>query len=216
MDLVELQNDILPCLEKSIKFSFLNGLNIHTPIGGKFAELYVASELWKFEPKLGQQRGSVGVSRPGSCDIVLAKTRKKLEVKWAMCHHGQDDPFFNKCRIPFWGWGFSSGKQFKDKKFDYCILVAAEKDGAYPEHVFVIKSEEMTEETMGGPRSSGVNSRSFYLEFSHDKNFYDKRPWPKDDKRPEHKKCSPLEKDLFKNREKYEKRWEELKERGTL
>jgi len=59
MDLDELQNVILPGLKNAIRFSLLNDLNIHTPIGGKFAELYVASKLWKYEPKLGQQRGRV-------------------------------------------------------------------------------------------------------------------------------------------------------------
>lgn len=211
MDFVELQRDVLPCLEKAIKFSLSNGLNIHTPVGAKFAELYVAFELWKHEPKLGRQREIGGVEHPASCDIVLAKTRKKLEVKWAMLHHRLDDPYVKRCSgIPFWGWGFSSGKQFRDRKFDYCILVAAEKDGAYPEHVFAIKCEEITKDTMGGPRKSSVyNKGSFYIEFSHNKKFYYERNWyPKGP--------TPLEDDIFKNQEKYEKRWEKLKEKGTL
>lgn len=84
----ELRKDILPSLEKVIKFSFLNKLNIHTPVGGKFAELLVAADLWRHKPKLGQNRGKVkGVKWPGSCDVVLEKTKKKLEVKWAMCHY---------------------------------------------------------------------------------------------------------------------------------
>jgi len=210
MDLAELQRNILPSLERVIKFSFLNGLNVHTLVGAKFAELYVASELWKHEPRLGQQRWNTKVERPGSCDIVLAKTGKKLEVKWAMLHHSQNDSFVKRCNgIPFWGWGFSSGKQFKDKKFDYCILIAAEKDGAYPEHIFVIKREEMTEEAMGGLRKSGVAKESFYIEFSHNENFYYKRSWHPYGP-------SKLEKDIFENREKYQKIWMELKEKGTL
>ena len=111
--------------------------------------------------------------------------------------------------IPFWGWGFSGGKQFKDKKFDYCILIAAEKNGVYPEHIFVIKCEEMTEESMGGLRRSAVYSKgSFYIEFSHNKDFYSNRSW--------YKGFSPLEKDIFQNREKYEERWRELKKKGQL
>ena len=211
MDKEELINDILPSLEKVIKFSLVNDLNIHTPVGGKFAELLVAADLWKHEPKLGRHRGNVKtVQRPRSCDVVLAKTKKKLEVKWAMCHYRQDDPFVGRCgALPFWGWGFSGGKQFTGKKFDYCILIAAEKDGAYPESIFVVKSEEMTEESMGGLRGSSVYAAgSFYIEFSRNENFYCKRSW--------HKGPSPLEKDIFQNQAKFESRWEELKSKGCL
>ncbi|MCW4047343.1 MAG: hypothetical protein NWE99_07255 [Candidatus Bathyarchaeota archaeon] len=212
MNIEKLRNDILPSLEKVIKFSLLNDLNIHTPVGGKFAELLVAADLWKHEPKLGRHRGEIkGVQRPGSCDVVLAKTEKKLEVKWAMCHYRQNDPFVKRCdAVPFWGWGFSGGKQFTDKKFHYCILIAAEKDGAYPESIFVVKSEEMTEESMGGLRGSSVYGEgSFYIEFSRNKDFYYKRHWHP-------KGPSPLEKDIFQNREKYERRWEELKKKGQI
>jgi hypothetical protein len=212
MDLMELQRVILPGLEKAIKFSLLNNLNIHTSVGAKFAELYVASELWEHEPKLGQQRGKIKeVKHPASCDVVLAKTGKKLEVKWAVFHYIESDPFVKRSsEIPFWGCGFSGGKQFKDKKFDYLVLIAAERDGAHPEHIFVIKCEEMTEKTMGGLRRSSVFTKgSFYIEFSHDKDFYYKRKWHP-------KGPSPLEEDLFKNSEKYEKRWKELKEKGAL
>jgi hypothetical protein len=76
-------------------------------------------------------------------------------------------------------------------------------------HIFVIKCEEMTNETMGGPRRSGVSKRSYYIEFSHNKDFYSTREWYC-------KGPSPLEHDLFKNPEKYEKGWHELKEKGTL
>ncbi len=78
-------------------------------------------------------------------------------------------------RQPFWGWGLSSGKQFKDKKFDYCILIAAEKDAAYPKHIFVIDIKEMIEETMGPPRKSGLGYNSYYIEFSENEEFYEKR-----------------------------------------
>lgn len=95
-------------------------------------------------------------------------------------------------------------------KINYCILIAAQKDGAYPEHIFVVKCEEMNEKTMGGLRKSGVYTKgSYYIEFSHDENFYYKRRWHPNGP-------SPLEEDLFKNREKYEKRWSELKRKGEL
>lgn len=209
---MELRRSILPSLEKVIRFSILNRLNIHSSIGAKFAELYVASELWEHEPKLGKQRGDVkGIEHPASCDIVLARTGRKLEVKWAMFHHDPKDSYLKGSGgIPYWGWGFSSGKQFKDKKFDYCILIAAEEDGAYPKHIFVIRCDEITEDSLGGPRKSAVYTKgSYYIEFSHNKKFYHKRKWHR-------KGPSKLEKDIFENREKYEKRWKELKEKGTL
>lgn len=117
MNLKELREEILPSLAKAVRFSLLNNLNMHTSIGGKFAELYVASELWEHSPKFGQQRLNTRVENPGSCDIILATTDKKLEVKWAMFHHREDDVFVKRCcGIPFWGWGFSKGKQFIDGK----------------------------------------------------------------------------------------------------
>ncbi len=63
---------------------------------------------------------------------------------------------------------------------------------------------------MGGKRKSGVFTKgSFYLEYSHDRNFYFKRKWwPKG--------LSPLEEDIFDNRELYEHRWGELKRKGML
>jgi hypothetical protein len=66
----------------------------------------------------------------------------------------------------------------------------------------------MTNETMGGPRRSGISKRSYYIEFSHNKDFYSTREWYC-------KGPSSLEHDLFKNPEKYGKRWHELK-KGTL
>lgn len=212
MDINKLRNEILPCLERAIIFSLSNSLNIHTSIGGKYAELFVATELWKHKPKLAGERKKVkGVTNPGSCDIVLDKTKKKLEVKWGILHHREDDPFIKGSQgIPFWGWGFSKGKQFTNEKFHYCVLIAAERDRAHPQHVFVIKREEMTKERMGGERRSSVYTKgSFFIEFSHSYEFYFKRKWwpfgP-----------SPLEEELFKYREIYEKRWNQLKESGIL
>jgi len=211
-------NDALQKLADVIRFSLSNDLGIHVAIGGKFAELYVASELWKHKPKLGQQRQEVKeVKNPKSCDVVLEATKKKLEVKWSALHH-----IDNK---PFWGWGFSSGKQFLEKKFDYCILLAAKENNAYPEHIFVIKCEEMTEDTMGGLRTSALyNKGSFFIEYSDEKDFYSSRKWgypisehsSKERGSKEKPKPSPLEEDLFNNPGKYKERWEELKEKGML
>lgn len=212
MDIDRLRNEILPCLEQAIIFSFSNNLNLHTSIGGKYAELFVAAELWKHKPKLAGERKKVkDVRNPESCDIVLAETKKKLEVKWGMLHYREDDPLIKGSQgTPFWGWGFSSGKQFINKKFDYCILIAAEKDRAYPKHIFIIKCEEMTMAEMGGKRRSSVyTGGSFFIEFSHDKEFYFKRKWWPHG-------FTPLEEKLFKHPEVYQKRWNQLKENGIL
>jgi len=63
---------------------------------------------------------------------------------------------------------------------------------------------------LGGLRSSALYSKgSFYIEYSHNREFYYRRRWyPKGP--------SPLEEDIFKNRDKYEERWFELKEKGML
>ncbi|MBC7129673.1 hypothetical protein H5T51_00445, partial [Candidatus Bathyarchaeota archaeon] len=105
---------------------------------------------------------------------------------------------------------FSSEKQFINKKFDYCILIAAKKDRAYPQHIFVIKCEEMTTAEMGNERKSSVyTGGSFFIEFSYTRDFYFKRKgWPHG--------FSPLEEKLFKSREVYQKRWNQLKKNGIL
>jgi hypothetical protein len=98
-------NDALQKLADVIRFSLSNDLGIHVAIGGKFAELYVAYELWKHKPKLGRQKDKINVVKnPKSCDIVLEATKKKLEVKWSALHN--NDQFAKKCdNKPFWGMG---------------------------------------------------------------------------------------------------------------
>lgn len=127
-------------LEKVICISFSNNWNVHSAIGGKYGELFAACELWKWDPQIGNLRKEIrGLERPTSADIVLLGTRKKIEVKWGMLHHKPDDFYFkSRGGVPYWGWGFSSGKQFKDGKdgkFDYCVLLAARKNLASPKHV---------------------------------------------------------------------------------
>jgi hypothetical protein len=211
----KLKHEILPCLEKVIKFSLTNNLKLHSSVGGKYGELLVASKLWKYDPRLGDERkwkDLKGIRNPTSCDIILAATKKKLEVKWAMLHHKENDNFIKAAHavgIPFWGWGFSIGGQFKENRFDYCLLLAAKKDEAHPQHVFVITCEEM-KRLMGDPRPSGVwTGKSHYVEFSGDKNYYWRRKWYPQGP-------SPIEKSLFEERRKYERRWQELRNRGEI
>jgi len=212
VNFLELKEEVLHALERVIRFSLKNNLNTHSSVGGKYGELWVASELWAHDPKLaGERRKIKGIRNPTSSDIVLAKTLKKVEVKWGMLHHRVDDGLVKRVQgVEFWGWGFSKGTQFLDGKFDYCVLLAAEKDGAKPEHVFVLKCEEMTHDSMGGLRRSGLSSRgSYYIEYSEDCDYYHKRRW-----HPEGP--SKVEKALYDGSIDHKKRWEELKKTGVL
>jgi hypothetical protein len=206
----ELEHAIL-CLEKVIKFSFKYDLNVHSSVGGKYGELWVVNELWKYDPKIGSDRKNVkSVKKPLSCDVVLKKTEKKLEVKWAMLHYKDNGPVVRRSgKKPFWGWDFSEGKQFKEEKFDYCILLAAKKDEAGPEHIFVMECDEIKSKMGRKKRRTALSKKGFYIEFSEDKNFYGMRKWCQNGR-------SPLEELLFKHESKYRKRWEMLKEKGDL
>jgi len=83
-------------LERVIRISFSNNWNVHSPIGAKYGELFVANELWKHESKIGNLRKSLrNIPKPTSADIVLSKTQNKIEVKWGMLHHQPDD-FLNR------------------------------------------------------------------------------------------------------------------------
>jgi len=197
-------------LEQIIMFSIENGLNVHTSVSGKFGELWVAYHLWDFKPKLARSRSQVKeVKNPNSCDIVLCSTKKKLEVKWSK-YHGEGDDLLKKTGgISCWGWGFSKGTQFIDKKFDYCILLAAEDKGARPEHVFVLKIDEMTKETMVENRKSSLGSKdSYFIEYSANEDFYTSRKWHPFGP-------STIEEHLF-NRKLHEERWFQLIENGKI
>ncbi len=210
MDREKLRREILPSMEQVIRFSLRNGLNLHSSVGGKYGELFVVNELWKHNPHVGHSRYQLkNIKNPASSDIYLKKTGTKLEVKWAMLHHREQDYFFrNSGRFRHWGWGFSMGNQFLKRKFDYCVLLAAKEDRALPEHTFVLTCEELNQ--LMEKRQSGVTTKpSFYIEFSESEEFYHKRRWQPG-------KLSGIEEKLFFNRATYEERWIELKSKGYL
>ena len=213
----QVDNDLkkaVKLLEELIRVSFDKGWNVHSVVGSKYGELFVASELWKHEPIFGAKRAEVkGIKQPRSSDIILFETKKKIEVKWSMLRYRDNDYYYReRGGIPHWGWGFSSGKQFLNNKFDYCVLLAASKDGAFPKHIFVLKLQEMKdgmEKRVSG--EAGKFSKSYFLETSDDNDFFKKRSEAK--KFP----IEPLEiEKCLLNRSLHKRRWEELKQNGLL
>ena len=87
--ILEIKEKILPYLDYIGSFSIKNNLNIHTSIGSRYAELYAFVELSRFDPLIGIERLRVSnkIERPRSADIILAKTLKKIEVKWSVYHY---------------------------------------------------------------------------------------------------------------------------------
>lgn len=213
----QVDNDLkeaVKLLEKLVRISFDKGWKVHSVVGSKYGELFVAKELWKHELIFGDKRAEVkDIPQPRSSDIILYKTKRKIEVKWSMLRYRDNDYYYReRGNVPHWGWGFSSGKQFLDKKFDYCVLLAASKDGAFPKYIFVLKQQEMKngmEERVSG--EGGKSSKSYFLETSDDDNFFDRRS--KANRFP----IKPLEIENFLlDRSLHKRRWEELKQNGLL
>lgn len=87
--------EALTQLESLTNFSFRNDLNLHSSIGGKYGELYVAYELLPHGPLLGKHRDEArNIRNPRSADMILQKTGKMIEVKWGMLHYQADDYYF--------------------------------------------------------------------------------------------------------------------------
>jgi len=213
MDAQDLK-EVLTNMENAIKFSFRSNLNIHSSIGGKYGELYVASKLMPYEPLLAKRRDEARkLENPRSADMVLKKTSKKVEVKWGALHYKEDDYYFQtRGKAEYWGWGFGEkGTQFKKNKFDYCVLLCAEKNGAKPVHIYVVTADEMKNHMID--RVSGEGGRkkkSYFLEVSDDPDFFYKRQNQKNPIKP----CE-LEK-LIRDNSKYAGRWKTLKKYGEL
>ena len=200
-------------LREAVEISLSNNWNIHSAVGGKYGEVFVANVLWKHDPLIGNERKHLRkeIRNPTSADVILSKTKKKVEVKWGILHHRVDDYYFNsRGKTPYWGWGFSQGTQFLKDKFDYCVLLAAEKDKAVPKHIFILTLQEMKDGMT--PRISGEGGRkkkSYFIETSDENDFFAKREKVAAISRIE------LENNLL-DRHGHIKRWNKLRERGQL
>lgn len=200
-------------LRETIEISLLNNWNIHSAVGGKYGEVFVANELRKHGPLIGKERKQLGkeVRNPTSADVILSRTKTKVEVKWGILHHRVDDYYFNsRGKTPYWGWGFSQGTQFLRDKFDYCVLLAAEKDKAVPKHIFVLTLQEMKDGmVLRVSGEGGKKKKSYFIETSDEDDFFAKRE----------KVCGikriTLE-DRLLDRRGHIKRWNKLRERGQL
>jgi hypothetical protein len=200
-------------MEDAIKFSFENDLNLHSSIGGKYGELYVAYKLMTHDPLLAKRRNEAkGIRNPCSADMILKNTSKKVEVKWGALHHKEFDYYFRtRGRTEYWGWGFSLGTQFLKDKFDYCVLLCAEKNEAKPAHIYVVTTNEMKKHMIDRVSGeAGRKTKSYFLEVSDDPEFFYKRQYQKHPIEP----CE-LEK-LMRDNPKYRERWKMLKKHGKL
>lgn len=85
---IKFDNDLknaVELLEELIIMPFDKGWNVHSTVGSKYGELFVASQLWNHEPIIGKNRKDFkSIPRPTSSDIILGKTQMKIEVKWGM------------------------------------------------------------------------------------------------------------------------------------
>ena len=174
---------LLDHFEEIIKLSVKTGMGISPNIGSKYAEVWVADKLRQFEPQLGKLREKT------SADIYLKKIEKGVEVKYSTLKNGR------------WGWAFGEGTQFLKDKFDFCVLVAARKDGI-PEKSFVIplnafKDDNMVKRT--GVYPMNRKREKFAIVISEEPKDYER--W-KDEVGE-----SPLEEILNKNPRKFEDRW---------
>lgn len=80
--------EAIELLDKVIRLSFANHWNVHSAVGAKYGELFVTKELWEHQPLIGKERKIRGA------DVFLARTGKRIEVKWGMLHHEPDDYYF--------------------------------------------------------------------------------------------------------------------------
>jgi len=203
--------EAIELLDKVIRLSFANHWNVHSAVGGKYGELFVAKELWEHQPLIGKERKIRGA------DVFLARTGKRIEAKWGMLHHEPDDYYFKvRGSVPYWGWGFSKGNQFLRNRFDYCVMLAARRNEAAPQHVFVLTLGEMRK-GMGLRVSgeAGKKARSYFIETSDDSHYFEERARSMKSKFGSQLRELAVEESLL-DRESHRRRWKQLINLGRL
>lgn len=189
-------------LRRVIKNSFRHKWNVHSSVGGKYGELYVVNKLYKHGTGIGHQN-----KKRRSADIIL-KNKKRIEVKWGMIHDEDNNTnLYNRYDFKnFWGWNFSQGTQFLGKNhFDYCVLLAASKNDACPEHIFVLTAQEMKKYCKKRKGLARKEQYFIHVPQNDDKDFHKKKK----------NESNYIEKNLLKDT-KYKKRWNELVDFGEL
>jgi hypothetical protein len=160
-------------------------------IGSKFAEFWVANHLIEYPPQMGKNRNKRGA------DIFLRRIKKRIEVKYSTLRPVWKRKYgLSDCN---WGWAFGDGKQFLDKRFDFCVLVAATETGTI-ETCFVIPVQDFLDHMK---KRYGVypEAKGSYFAINLFRAPEDYASW-----KQEVGEC-PLEDILNKHRERYENNW---------
>ena len=145
MQIEALLDKLTSLYEELIGISVEQDLGIDTRVVSKYAEIWVAHKLRRFEPQIGRLRERI------SADIYLKVLDKRIEVKYSMLKGEWRKRFGVNGRN--WGWGFGKGTQFQNSKFDLCVLIAAGED-LLPKDCYIIPLNDF-KEGMGKPRPGG-------------------------------------------------------------
>ncbi len=170
--------EMLILLKKTVKK--MEKLEVsHGNIRGKYAEIHVAYKLRKYISQIDQERDIK------SADIYLLKLGKRVEVKSSIF------------KGDYWAWSFGF-KQLTNNKFDYCVLIGFNNNGAIGK-TFVLTFDELKIHPLKREESLvGTNTYIMYSTAYKKSNEYKTRE-------------SKVELDLNLNPKKYEDRWDKIK-----
>jgi len=178
----EIRN-IISSLKKCIKLFDKEGISCRE-LRSRYAEIYVASRLLRYNPQLGNKREDTGA------DIYLKKIGKRIEVKAGKKYSmtGNAD----------WAWTFGV-KQISDKKFDFCVLLGFEDEIDLKE-VFILSYDDIKNIPLKRPDLQTEDSTyiAYYKDY---KNKVSKK---------EQKKCI-VEYKLNTQPKEYENKWDKIR-----
>jgi len=110
-------------------------------VRAKYAEMYVADKLRKYNPQIGYERDVT------NSDIYLSDMKKRIEVKSSIF------------KEDYWDWAFSP-KQIKNEKFDYCVLIGFNDKGIIKK-IFVMTYEELEKHPL--LRENGQQNNTYIM-----------------------------------------------------